>query len=99
MPDEQFKVTWVDAGREPSQMPNPEFPDGIDIVGADLEKRHCKVELPYPANRCGYYRIECRVCGVRIGVTTAGRYDDPRSATFNCKLPTPAPDPKPKKAH
>jgi hypothetical protein len=100
MPDDerpQFKVTWLDGRREPTVAPNPQYPDGVDLIMGGDTAPHCKVELPYPAVRCGYYRIECRVCGIRIAVTTAGRPDDPRSATFNCKPKVePAPPPKPK---
>lgn len=86
---EQFKVTWVDGKREPTVDPNPEFPAGIDVDAHTDGAKHCRVELEYPAKRCGYYRIECRVCGMRIMATTAGRADDPRSLTFNCHVQPP----------
>lgn len=98
MADEQFRVEWIDAKREPTVDPNPEYPNGIDVVIGDAAKKSCRVELPYPAKRCGYYRVECRVCDLRVAVSTAGRPDDPTSATFNCKVtvPTPVPVKKPK---
>jgi hypothetical protein len=81
-----FEITWVDAGREPRVAPNPNYPDGIDIVAAaPMGARRCRVELPYPARRIGHYLIECRRCGTRVAVTTAGRPDDPRSATIGCR--------------
>jgi hypothetical protein len=86
---QQFKITWIDAGREPTVAPNPEFPNGIDVLAHSDETNSCRVELEYPAKRCGYYRIECLVCGIRIAVSTAGRPDDPRSAQFNCRVPPP----------
>lgn len=85
--DPQFLVTWVDARREPTCAPNPEFPNGIDVEAAVSEEPFCRAELPYPARRCGYYRIKCRRCGQLVMATTAGRPDDPRSITFNCRLP------------
>lgn len=88
--NQQFKVDWIDGGREPSHPPDPNYPDGVDLsVVADPAKRSCKVELPYPAKRCGYYRVECRACGLKVGITTAGRPDDPRSATFHCLVTKP----------
>lgn len=78
----QFKIEWEDHGREPQCTPDPDFPNGKDI---DLGVQpSCKVEVPYPAKRCGMYVIECIKCGVRTGVTTAGRADDPRSITIPC---------------
>lgn len=92
--NEQFRVNWVDGKREPTVEPNPEFPDGIDVIASTEGAKACKVELPYPAQRIGYYRIECRVCGQRVMATTAGRPDDPRSVTFNCHVPPPKAEPK-----
>jgi hypothetical protein len=85
---EQFKINWLDSEREPQCPPNPSFPDGIDIRSprSGLEGfRFCKVALPYPAKRCGAYVIECTRCGFRVGVTTAGRADDPRSVELECQ--------------
>ena len=80
-----FKIEWIDDGREPQCLPDPDYPNGIDIVAASPGARSCTVDLPYPAKRCGKYIVECSQCGVRIGVTTAGRHDDPRSLTMPCK--------------
>lgn len=80
----QLKIEWRDSGREPQCAPNPDYPEGIDI---DLSggAPACETALPYPARRCGAYIIKCTLCGVRVGVTTAGRPDDPRSAKIPCK--------------
>lgn len=78
-------IEWLDREREPKVAPNPAFPDGVDIPPQYPERPHCKVVLPYPAKRVGVYLITCHDCGLRVGVTTAGRRDDPRSATINCK--------------
>lgn len=79
----QFELTWVDSGHEPQCPPNPDYPDGIDV---DLASPHqgCKVDLPYPARRCGFHKIVCKLCGGAYLVTTAGRPDDPRSALVPC---------------
>ena len=78
-------VTWFDRGVEPTQPPDPAYPHGIDLdIRARPNRPGCKVALPYPAARCGYYRLTCAVCGQHIMVTTAGRPDDPRSVTMDC---------------
>lgn len=80
----QFNIEWLDAEREPQCKPNPEYPSGIDV---DLTNGRpgCIVSLPYPAKRCGAYVVECRKCGVHVGLTTAGRPDDPRSVKIRCR--------------
>lgn len=80
------KVEWIDGRRWPRVAPNPAFPNGIDIPAKEPRKMSCKVELPYPAMRCGQYFIECQTCRMRVIVTTAGRSDDPRSVGLNCKI-------------
>lgn len=84
--NEQWQITWHDSGREPQVAPNPAYPEGKDMVMLlDARQPHCTTALPYPARRCGYYEIQCRTCGLRAAVTTAGRPDDPRSVTVPCK--------------
>ena len=81
----QFSVTWIDHKREPQCPPNPAYPNGIDVkTDAPPFVVRCRVDLPYPAKRCGAYRVECRVCGLVAAVTTAGRPDDPRSVELRC---------------
>jgi hypothetical protein len=83
------KIKWFDSGEEPRHPPNPDYPDGIDLnltVGGDPDRARCKIALPYPAKRFGYYEIECNACDKRVGVTTAGRPDDPRSVTILCGM-------------
>lgn len=80
-----MKITWNDSGEEPRCPPNPDFPNGRDIdLASGIDAKTCKVDLPYPAKRCGVYIIECEACGLRLGVSTAGRPDDPRSVTLAC---------------
>lgn len=79
-------ITWVDSGREPRNPPDKKYPRGVAVraVPENHEGRTCKKPLPYPAARCGYYEIECRTCGIKAAVTTAGRVDDPRSLELAC---------------
>lgn len=82
-----FKIEWIDRGREPQCPPNPAYPDGIDLDGAqELGVPTCKTALPYPAKRCGLYYVECKICGSNALITTAGRPDDPRSVCIPCQL-------------
>lgn len=79
-----MKVVWHDSGLEPKAKPNPAYPNGIDLDSG--QRPACLVNLPYPAKRVGTYIIECEVCGIRMGITTAGRPDDPRSVQVPCKI-------------
>lgn len=83
----QHKIEWVDLGREPQCELDPDYPQGKDVglLGMESELHCCLVELPYPAKRCGYYEVTCRVCKTKVAVTTAGRPDDPRSVTMGCQ--------------
>jgi NifB/MoaA-like Fe-S oxidoreductase len=80
-----MKIEWIDSGREPKCDPDPNYPNGIDVNGTLPGERSCKVDLPYPAKRCGLYVVTCSKCGIRVATTTAGRPDDPRSITIPCK--------------
>jgi hypothetical protein len=84
MSDEQFNITWIDHGREPKCAPNPNHPEGVD-ARLGYETKSCITALPYPARRCGMYLVVCKRCGFRMGITTAGRPDDPRSVELPCK--------------
>jgi len=80
-----MRVKFLDSGREPRCAPNPAYPDGIDVdisLGAAMT---CTTTIPYPAPRCGLMIIECGKCGLRVGVTVAGRPDDPRTVKMACK--------------
>lgn len=81
----KHEVRWIDGKRESQNAPDPECPEGIDINLAVAMHTTCKVSLPYPARRCGWYVIWCSVCGLSAAVTTAGRADDPRSVRLPCK--------------
>lgn len=77
-------VTWLDAGREPQNPPNPKYPKGMDVDFTQGARPWCKVKLKYPAPRCGSYLIQCRECDLSVLITTAGRVDDPRSIKLAC---------------
>ena len=80
----RFAIEWHDFEREPQVTPDPAFPAGKDLdISADRTPS-CRTELPYPAPRCGVYRVECLLCGLVVAATTAGRPDDPRSLTLAC---------------
>jgi hypothetical protein len=79
-----FEVEWVDGGREPQCAPDPAYPAGKDLDASEGAPS-CFVELPYPAKRCGLYIVKCSRCEMSIGVTTAGRPDDPRSLRMPCR--------------
>ena len=80
-----FKIEWIDKHREPTCPAMPEYPNGIDVTFAKPGQKSCKVDVPYPAKRCGMYVIECEECGLRVAATTAGRADDPRSVRIPCE--------------
>ena len=81
-------IEWIDRGREPQCPPNPDFQNGKPLRLTDIAKaraKHCKVDLPYPAKRCGIYIVRCQRCSVSVGVTTAGRPDDPTYIEISCR--------------
>lgn len=82
----QFTASWYDHEREPQVPPNPDYPNGVDVTRPSEHKNraYCTVELPYPAKRCGVFLVKCNVCNVTVGITTAGRPDDPRSVEVVC---------------
>ncbi len=81
-----ISVTWIDRFREPTQRPNPAYPNGIDVDLTHGAHITCLAELPYPAKRCGHYLVDCDRCGYLAVVTTAGRPDDPKSVRLPCKV-------------
>ena len=80
-----MRVKWIDYEREPQCQPDPKFPTGVDIDASNGSAKTCTARLPYPAKRCGIYVVECVKCGKRVGATTAGRPDDPRSIKIACQ--------------
>jgi hypothetical protein len=81
----KFRVKWIDDNREPQCTPDPNYPNGIDLDISEGKTPYCSSDLPYPARRCGFFMVECMNCGQIVGVTTAGRPDDPRSIKMACQ--------------
>lgn len=79
-------IEWLSRGRPPEGRPDPRFPDGINVDLAGAGAAGCVVPLPYPAACVGAWVIRCSVCGVSVGVTAAGRADDPHTVRIPCKL-------------
>lgn len=79
-------VMFIESGREPTEKPDPRYPNGARINLATVIQKTCTRNLPYPAPRCGAYEVTCRKCGYRAIVTVAGRADDPSMITMPCKL-------------
>lgn len=50
-------------------------------------KKACTAQLPYPADERLVWVVTCKVCGLTVGITAAGRPDDPRSIRMTCKEP------------
>lgn len=78
-----FIIKWLDSGREPQCPPDPGFPDGVVVRSG--AKKFCRVELPYPARRCGFYWVQCTICHASMLLTTTGRPDDPKTVELPCK--------------
>jgi hypothetical protein len=83
-----LKIGWVDYGRKAQCEPDPAYPDGKDILMPENDGPNrvavCRVDLPYPATGCGLWTVECEDCGMTIGITAAGRPDDPKSVEVPC---------------
>src|SRR5258708_891822 len=81
-----LEVNFIDGEREPRCQPNPEFPNGMDVDFSEGASKTCFSEIPYPAPRCGIMRVYCSQCGISLGLTVAGRVDDPRSIRMPCYI-------------
>ena len=88
-----WEIGWKPraGGRKPEVASDPKYPNGIDLFRInDVSNPSCRGELPYPVlwpeHGLGILIIACNVCGMKTVVTTAGRLDDPRSLTLNCKI-------------
>lgn len=81
-----MNVVFLDSGREPKCAPNPAYPLGKDVDISGSAAATCSTPIPYPAPRCGVMFVTCPVCGYSVGLTVAGRIDDPRSVKVPCKM-------------
>ena len=84
MVEQVMMVEFIDSGREPQCAPHPAYPDGLDIDASNGAEATCTVNIPYPAPRCGVMIVKCAKCGLHIGLTVAGRPDDPKSVKLGC---------------
>ena len=92
MEQEAHTVEFQPSGRGKAQCPpNPNFPKGTPVDCSDGGIA-CTKDLPYPAPECGVWIVRCKACGMSVGVTAAGRPDDPTKVTMPCKLPLPKED-------
>lgn len=80
----EFEIHWLDHGREPQCAPDLRYPNGMDLDLSEDAALFCLVRLPYPAKRCGAHLVRCKVCGISIVITAAGRVDDPKSLKLPC---------------
>lgn len=81
-----WDVRFIDDDREAEGKPDPRHPAGVDVdLRQHVLQKACCRNVPYPALRCGFYEIVCRVCRFSGLVTVAGRADDPRTVTVPCK--------------
>lgn len=78
-------IRFLSHNRKAQCAPNPKYPEGVDIDPGI--RPACHVALPYPAECCGLWLIQCPNCGTKTAVTTAGRPDDPRSVMVPCEIP------------
>jgi hypothetical protein len=80
------KVTFVPSGRGKARCsPNPNYPEGIAFDDTPTGTSGTTIILPYPAPECGYWDIQCGICGQRFAITAAGRPDDPVSIKHICR--------------
>ena len=86
IPPRHLRLTFVTDGRKPQCPTNPRYPYGkiADLRTHPLEPC-CSTNLGYPAKACGTWVINCHRCGLTVGITAAGRPDDPWSAILACK--------------
>lgn len=75
---------FLDSGREPQCPSNPAYPNGKHVRAAGTGRPTCEVKLPYPAPRCGVMVVKCDACGLSVGLTVAGRPDDPCTVQLEC---------------
>lgn len=81
----KHSLAWQWRSLEPAKCaPDENFPFG-KAADISLGAKSCTLELPYPAPGVGTWIIYCAECGFSLGVTAAGRADDPTKITFACK--------------
>ena len=80
-----FDVKFLSHGRKAQCQPDPKFPDGQVIDVSRNANQKCAVDVPYPAECIGAWMLTCKSCGRTVGITAAGRPDDPKGVIVDCK--------------
>jgi hypothetical protein len=82
-PDPKFPngMDIVEGGPATARLPHPE---GVELAKS-LKGPGCTFDLPYPSTRCGLLVVTCDRCHKQVGLTVAGRIDDPRMLRMACK--------------
>lgn len=89
-------VTFRPSGRGKAQCaPDPAYPDGVIADASGGNPRTCTIDLPYPAPECGLWIVRCLECDFSLGITAAGRADDPKRVTVPCGTLNRLRDPTP----
>lgn len=70
--ESRFLVDWVDQHRSSTSPADPTYPNGVAIDVALDAPKACRVQLSYPAERCGLYVITCRVCALQCQGSLSG---------------------------
>jgi hypothetical protein len=83
----KVEVTFISEHRKATSPTNPDYPNGVDLDMTDRVaiRMACLVDLPYPAECCGKWLLNCQTCGYRAVISAAGRRDDPRSVKLPCR--------------
>ena len=76
-------IEFIDYGRPPKEPPDPLYPHGVDVDLSNGAETVCSIKLP-KVTTTGLFIAACDVCGKKVGVTAAGRADDPRSLKISC---------------
>lgn len=87
-----LKSQFLTNGRRPRCAANPNFPTGIVVdFRSHPHEPSCATTLSYPLQYGGVHMVECRLCGMAVAITAAGRPDDPHTAILACKRKERAP--------
>jgi hypothetical protein len=80
----KFEVSWLKRADRSTQKPDPAYPNGVIANLSKGAVQVCQVNLQYPAPCPGTHFIRCKLCGITVAVTAAGRVDDPTVAVIAC---------------
>lgn len=78
-------VEFLPSGRGKAKCKSDKnYPDG-KIINISTEEDIHRISIPYPAPECGVWILKCETCDFSVGVTAAGRPDDPKQINFKCR--------------